>query len=426
MLFGKRGLLCLTLATPISLLVYYRSASVSVTVRTLQTKVPQVVGLGDYFDPDTQNLGDNQDHHASGLKDGDVLAAEDLDTGGLSPVLPPDSTYTRNLIMPMMKHDNLSWFNELDLGPNLTQLIYVADDPKAPLHPPINKGNEAMTYLTYIIDHYDNLADVNIFMHSHLTAWHNDELLNWDAGEMIRRLSSERVQRKGYMNMRCHWNPGCPDWIHPGQVERDKEKPEQEMMASAWAVLFPDKPIPAVLAQPCCSQFAVSRSQIRKTPLARYKHYRKWLQRSDIRNSMTGRIFEYVWQVIFTDESVFCPSQRACYCDGFGVCFENDQTFDKWFEIRYQRQRAEADLSEWEEKAQKIRDFQSEDGRWLPEVEMEELQIPEPGKRELMMTFIREQNDELERRRLEALERGRDPRIRAESDGRPWKDGDGF
>ncbi|KAG0646772.1 hypothetical protein D0Z07_6408 [Hyphodiscus hymeniophilus] len=66
-----------------------------------------------------------------------------------------------------------------------------------------NKGHEVMVYLSHIIHNYDDLADVNIFMHSHRHSWHNVELLDHDAVQIIWRLSAERVQREGYMNMRC-------------------------------------------------------------------------------------------------------------------------------------------------------------------------------------------------------------------------------
>ncbi|KAJ9615749.1 hypothetical protein H2200_001826 [Cladophialophora chaetospira] len=428
MIPARRALVCLIITTLLSLLVYYQSASAAVTVSTLRSKVPQVIGLGEYFETEEQHI---QDEHSRPFTQQGDLHAPGNSPNSAAPadapsIKPSGSKYTRNLIMAKMKKENVTWLDDVDLGPEVTKMIYMADDPKAPLHPPKNKGHEVMTYLTYIIDHYDDLADVNIFMHSHRDAWHNNELLNWDAGEMIRRLSSERVQRQGYMNMRCHWIPGCPDWIHPGQVEEDKEKLEQALIASAWAELFSDKPIPAVLAQPCCSQFALSRDRIRATPVAKYKHYREWLLRSNIRDTMTGRIFEYIWQVIFTDESVFCPNQRTCYCDGYGVCFEDEKTFDKWFELRYQKQKAQGELREWNSKAEAIEKFKADDGRWLRGAETGELQVPEIGKKEELEALIADLNEDLEKRRLEAIQRGTNPKIRAESDGRPWTDGDGF
>ncbi|KAK5147328.1 hypothetical protein LTR32_001217 [Rachicladosporium monterosium] len=195
---------------------------------------------------------------------------------------PPGSNYTKCLIVPRLKTEDASWIDNelgdlLDTG-ELTKAIYVADDRSAALHPPANKGHEVVVYLSYIIDSYDALADVNLFMHFHRFAWHNNELLDTDAAAMVRHLSPERVVRDGYMNLRCHWDPGCPAWLHPGALERDPEKMEEVLVAEAWAELFPLDPIPGVLAQACCAQFAVSRERIRELPRQRRERYRAELR----------------------------------------------------------------------------------------------------------------------------------------------------
>lgn len=76
---------------------------------------------------------------------------------------------------------------------------YTVDDPQTEFAVPVNKGHESMVYLTYIIDHYDTLNDVTMFMHSHQFAWHNNDLLNSDAANIIWRLNLEKVIREGYM-----------------------------------------------------------------------------------------------------------------------------------------------------------------------------------------------------------------------------------
>ncbi|KIW19992.1 hypothetical protein PV08_00567 [Exophiala spinifera] len=430
MIQGKRVGVFIALATILSLLIYYRATSSAITIRSLRSTVPQVVGLGDFFDADGESvqepvqLGSRPEDYQPFHPPEDGSPSKSNEPATFGNPSPGAKTFTRNLVMARTKAENVSWLDTVDLGPNINRMIYVADDPKAPLHPPKNKGHEVMNYLTYIIDFYDNLPDVSIFMHSHQFAWHNDDLLNFDAGEMIKRLSSERVQRQGYMNMRCHWVPGCPEWIHPGQIEPDREKLEQSLMADAWAELFPGKEIPGVLAQPCCSQFALSRDKIQELPKETYSHFRDWLLRSEHRDTMSGRIFEYLWQVIFTDQNTFCPNQRTCYCDGFGVCFETDETYDKWFEIRYYKQQAETELREWQEAADKIEEYRH-NGK-LQEIEAGELKVPEYGKNEKLAAKIREYEADLEQRRLGALQRGVDARIRAESDGRPWSEGDGY
>ena len=108
--------------------------------------------------------------------------------------------YTKAIVIPKTIEEDVSWIEENFGGDeNIKKAIYVVDDPAAELHPPKNKGHEVMVYLSYIIDHYNNLSDVNIFMHSHQFAWHNDDLLDNDAVQMIGRLSAQRIQREGYM-----------------------------------------------------------------------------------------------------------------------------------------------------------------------------------------------------------------------------------
>lgn len=119
-------------------------------------------------------------------------------------IKPIGDSYTKTIVMPRTKDEDASWVDD-NFGEDkyIRTSIYSVDDSSADLHPPRNKGHEAMIYLSYIIEQYENLSDVNIFMHSHRYAWHNDELLDNDAVQMISRLSAERVQREGYMNMRC-------------------------------------------------------------------------------------------------------------------------------------------------------------------------------------------------------------------------------
>jgi len=388
--------------------------------------VSQAVGLGDLVDEEDEY---DDEKKWSGLgpesSQASAMTTDPSSPGfGPGPTKPPGSNYTRHLIVPKLKEDDTGWLDEEDLGAEITKMIYVADDPSAPLHPPQNKGHEVMIYLTYIIDHYDDLPDVSIFMHSHRYAWHNNDLLNFDAAEMIKRLSSERVQREGYMNLRCHWIPGCPNWMHPGVMEADVNKQEETVLAQAWAEIFPDRPIPEVLAQPCCAQFALSRARIRATAREQYQFYREWLMRTDLDDQISGRVFEYLWQVIFTGDSIFCPRQWGCYCDGYGVCFETDKAFDHWFELRWKKKTVEDELRDWETKAAKVEEYRRE-GQ-LQGIEAGEISVPEVGKDIELSRQIKELEAELESRRLEAIERGVDPKIRAASSGRTWETGEGY
>lgn len=407
------------------------------------TSTPQALGLGGASGPSKEEIAGGKniipDLRADPPDSAKLLKPEDLSVPGAhleSPypegqTKPPGSEYTRTLVLASTRLENTSWVEEqlADMlapsGP-LSHAIYVVDDKTAPLHPPKNKGHEAMVYLSYIIDSYDELPDVSIFMHAHRYAWHNNELLDTDAVEMVRRLSPERVTRLGYMNLRCHWDPGCPDWLHPGAIEANTAKKEENLIAAAWTQLFPLDPIPTVLAQPCCAQFAVSRERILATPKQRYVYLRDWIQRTELSDYLSGRVFEYIWQFIFSAAPTHCPSMSACYCDGYGVCFGNYDVFNDYFKLRYEMNEFKEELRVWWRKADAIEQLKkyTVDGKKLPEDA--EVEFPEYGRDVWLERKIAEMNAELKKRTAAAIELGNDPRQRALEAGRPWKEGDGF
>lgn len=340
---------------------------------------------------------------------------------------PAGSQYTRGIVMARTKEEDVNWVDE-ELGDVMTprgpfeKYIYVADDPTAPLHPPKNKGHEAMIYLSYIIDHYDSLPDVSIFVHSDRWTWHNNELFSEDLAAMIRYLSPERVTREGYMNLRCHWDPGCPDWIHPGTLKQDSRKKEEIYIAQYWTQLYPEEPVPSVLAQACCAQFAVSRERIQAVPRDKYVHLRDWLLRTNLRDSMSGRFFEYTWQYLFTGNEISCPDMHVCYCDGYGFCFGGKGEFNHWFELQYELEEYQAELRQWN-KNQDLLGIAESHGRVD---EGADLSIPVYGRDKHLNRKIEYLEEELRRLKEDAFVKGGWPQARAFEAGRNWTEGDGF
>jgi hypothetical protein len=337
---------------------------------------------------------------------------------------PGGSSYTKMLVVPRTTIEDVTWIAENfgDQHQAIGATVYVVDDPHAPIRPPKNKGHEVMVYLSYIIDHYESLADVNIFMHSHRQTWHNDEILDNDAVQMINRLSPERVQREGYMNMRCQWDPGCPDWMHPGSVVEDVNKKEEIILAKSWSELFPNDRIPTVLAQPCCAQFAVSRDRIRAIPKERYVYYRDWLLNTPLSDSISGRVWEYLWHYVFTGQNVYCPPEHVCYCDGFGVCFGGAEVYTAWWDKMWHKRHYEDELKQWYFQQEKIRQATLENT--LDEIA--HMPALEPGRNEELERTIMELEAWLSIEKQKAIERGNSAKNRAMEAGREWKEGDGF
>lgn len=270
--------------------------------------------------------------------------------------LHPAPIYSRALVIARLAQDDVNWTKQHFVGdPQLSIVDYVVDDPEAVFSIPSNKGNEAMPYLSYIIDRYDRaiddehaLPDISIFVHAHQYSWHNNDLLEGNAALMVARLSSEKVLRDGYFNMRCAHDPGCSVKLEPFRSSKDYDfvaRPQEPFLIKAWQELFKGEEVPQALAQPCCSQFALSRERIRSIPLKRYVELRKWILDSDLESSITGRIFEYVWQYLWVGKHEHCLVEHLCYCEGFGVCFDGAQAYDGYFDMREEYYRVNDELT---------------------------------------------------------------------------------
>ena len=355
-----------------------------------------------------------------------------------------------------MMDEDTSWVKQK--LPDIPAAIYVVDDPSAEYHPPKNKGHEVMVYLTYIIDHYDRLSDVTLFMHSHRWAYHNNELQGADAVQMVRALGHTRVLREGYMNLRCSWDPGCPAHLRPLAKELDFHH-MQPIMAEQWPAIFsssssdsssvgqkqeqqrsnqqqqqPQKQgqeIPKVLAQPCCSQFAVSRRRIRATSRKQYVRYRDWLLRTPVTDYYSGRLWEYLWQFLFTGQGVLCPKAHVCYCDGYGQCYGGEKQLAEVDELYLQRAEVQQELEQIEKEGNQHGEESGEaddmyDGHAGGNQSAATTAKLDPRRQE----YLREKRDalthELDVRTAEAKERGKDPRNRAAEAGRAWHEDDGF
>ena len=385
-------------------------------------QVPQAIGLGDLvpapFPAGTWNTSSATEAEDKDTPTKQAYAPRPHYIAGIPK--PPGVTYTKTLVVPQVGGEETNWITEQI--PDWQPAVYVADNTSAPLHPPKNKGHEVMVYLSYIIDHYDKLPDIVAFMHSHQFAWHNDDLFAGDAAELLRRLNPGRVVREGYMNLRRGWGPGYPDWMHPGTLEESSEKQEETMLARSWGEIFPDDPIPDVLAQPCCAQFAVSRDRILSIPKARFVFYRDWVLRTELSDYISGRVWEYLWHVVFTGENVMCPSEHICYCDGYGICFGGDAEYREFRDLGSQKGALEGDLRDWEESARTV-----EAERLSGTLgETSHVDIPDPGKDLELLEKISALEQTINDVVFNATQRGEDPKHRAYEAGRAWKEGDGF
>ena len=253
---------------------------------------------------------------------------------------------TVNLVLALTKEQDFSWTSSLKI-PGLKILPYIADDATALLHPPANKGREALTYLTYLSQFYNSLPDISIFVHGNDITWHVDPIFGKSTANTLNLLNLYEVHRRGYLNLRTSWKGGCPAWINTTTSHEDStsnlffskalhssetrgEKFEEPYMKAAFEENFPGTRAPKILAQPCCSQFAVSKKTIRSIPRSDYQQKINWLLKSPLSDQLTGRMWEHMWQFLFLKRAEDCPAEYEALCSGWRICFKNQDELDNW------------------------------------------------------------------------------------------------
>lgn len=158
------------------------------------------------------------------------------------------------------------------------------------------------------MENYEKLPSTIAFVHPHEDgyprAWHTDADDHSNVKSLL-SLNIAFVQRNGYANLRCIASPGCPDGIRPFHEYHDEEDRRAEhAIAVVWEQLFGNNDVPNVIATPCCAQFAVSRDQVHKRPLEFYVDALKWLHETQLDDPTSGRVFEYIWHIIFGQDPI--------------------------------------------------------------------------------------------------------------------------
>ncbi|KAF2746682.1 hypothetical protein M011DRAFT_403778 [Sporormia fimetaria CBS 119925] len=227
----------------------------------------------------------------------------------------------KELVVASLARDDVEWLDTYFA--DWTKNVYVVDDASAPLTVPKNKGREAMAYLTYIIDRYDTLPSISIFLHSLRYQWHNEDPM-YDGAPVLRNLRLPHVLRRGYVSLRCTWVIGCPAELwprNPSRFRKNDDRAKTEVAyADAFRILFPGTPVPDIVGAHASSQFAVSREQIRARPKKEYERMRAWLLLTPLPDAISGRVLEYMWHIVFGMPAVDCQDAGECFCQTFGLC----------------------------------------------------------------------------------------------------------
>ena len=158
-----------------------------------------------------------------------------------------------------------------------------------PSETPPNKGNEASSYLQYIIENYDNLSEYTVFVHGHRNDWHHK--MNID--EKINHL----VPKHGYYNINDkHLFTKLSS--SPRSIEgiRDCARNIEEILGKKITL--------ENIENRASAQFYVSRDVLRAIDKPTYELLYSWLMSTKVPSFWSGRVFEFLWHFIFTGEHI--------------------------------------------------------------------------------------------------------------------------
>lgn len=186
-------------------------------------------------------------------------------------------------------HENLDWTKKLKYPYTIVSRAGIP-----PMVAP-NKGNEASSFLEYIIENYENLADITFFVHGHEKADHQQD-------RSIIDIIDEHVAA------------GLPEIYkningEPLRNLREEFKPSYSMLCCVLPIfkeIFQDARLTTDCFGPCLyrqyAQFYVRREKILSRPRETYWKLYCYLMNTNESSYWTGRYFEYLWHYIFTNE----------------------------------------------------------------------------------------------------------------------------
>lgn len=209
------------------------------------------------------------------------------------------------VVMPETPNMNLKWENHPDYGNiELVRYPYLSPQENVQFRIPVNKGFEAMIYLTYIIQFYDNLPAKVLFVHGHSESWHQEIPLD----DLLVMISWKNVH--GYINLQA-----CGYDLDTGIVGSAKTivlragDQQHNILREFWKEFdmvgrydFPVIDDLTIVEGYCCGQFLVDRQTVHRHTKEFYIDLRQWLLDTKWSDVDSSKLFTHLWHIIFTGQ----------------------------------------------------------------------------------------------------------------------------
>ena len=185
---------------------------------------------------------------------------------------------------------NTDWCEKFKtITPNCHIRIYDKENPSNPYNVPVNKGNEASTYLKYIVDEYEKLPEYTFFCHDEEFAWHHSGSIidHYDIAMMTKQkyynvndkiiLGDIRQNEYGYQNILEWYKEYIEEYI-----------PFSKLPSENWTQGYRGS-----------AQFLVHRDILCNLPKRFYERLYEWITTTEMTSAKSGRFMEWTWHLFW-------------------------------------------------------------------------------------------------------------------------------
>jgi hypothetical protein len=175
-----------------------------------------------------------------------------------------------------------------------------------------NFGREASSYLTYIINNYDNLPEYMAFLHGHEEAYHQKNPLG-----ILKAIEMAKIDEYDYISLNNEiqaiiLEPGLTfDRNNPSFVFKEQDM-QHYLMRRVWKDLYEPYlgyPFPEKIRCERSAQFIVSKKAVLNRPKKMYEDLLHFLSYGEKEfGILASFVLEFSWHMIFGEKPDMCDT----------------------------------------------------------------------------------------------------------------------